>query len=289
MRHGGLPVVVLPISNARVALDACLASLARTLPGGSAVRIIDDASSDPQLEPMVRGWCERSGLDARYQRQPSRSGVLRALKALLDDSDSVAADADVVVLGADAITCPSWLQSLATCAGSAPDVFSLVPWSNRDELAAFPQLRAPNPRPTQSDGDAIAAAARALAIEPPLDFPPSIGACIYLRRAALDQVGGLDSNSFHGSAGLDDVCRRASALGWRHALCPSAYVARQDDELPRNPESGDDRDRLLARWPDQRERIARCFLDDPMRGLRAKLQGEIDRIAAGGPQRDLFA
>jgi hypothetical protein len=102
-------------------------------------------------------------------------------------------------------------------------------------------------------------------------------------------TGGLDHATFRGEAGLDDLCRRADALGWRHALCGHAYVGRQDAPLPRDPEAREDRARLFARWPDQQERLARAFLDDPLRALRERLQSRLDALAARGPQRDLFA
>ena len=285
MLRAALPTVVLPVFNALSAFDACLAALARTLPAGSAVRIVDDASTDPQVEPLARGWCARSGLDATYRRQPERQGEVRALQMVLDDDAS--ASGDVVVLSVDAIPSSGWLEALAACAARAPAVASLVPWSNRDELTAFPQLREANPLP--ADPDAIVAAAAGLHDVGPIDLPPASGACLWLRRAALAVVGGVDAGSFRGPSGFDDLCRRAVALGWRHALCPTAFVARQDAALARDPEAADDRGRLHARWPDQQERIARCFLDDPLRELRARLQARIVELAAAGPQRDLFA
>jgi hypothetical protein len=66
-------------------------------------------------------------------------------------------------------------------------------------------------------------------------------------------------------------------------------VARQDAALPRDPDARDDRPRLFARWPDQQERLARAFLDDPLRALRARLAAGLGALAARGPQRDLFA
>lgn len=293
-----LPTVVLPVCNALPALDACLAALARTLPAGAAVRIVDDASDDPQVEPMARGWCARSGFDARYARLPARRGTLRALQAMIDPRAAQAAGVpaddvaggDVVVLAADAVPAGDWLRELAAAAQRDPHAGSLVPWSSRDELAAFPQLREPNALPVGADRDAIAEAATSLDGDDPLPaLPAAIGACVYLRRAAMAAAGGLDVDSFRGEAGLDDLCRRADALGWRHALCGRAYVARQDEALPRDDEARGDRARLLARWPDQQERLARAFLDDPLRELRARLQARLDAQAARGPQRDLFS
>ena len=285
MPRAALPTVVLPVFNGLSALDACLAALDRTLPAGCAVRIVDDASTDPQVEPLARGWCGRTGLDGTYRRQAQRRGEVRALQAVLEDDSS--GFGDVVVLSADSIPGSGWLEALAACAAGTPELASLVPWSNRDELTAFPSLREPNPLPV--DPDVIGVAAAGLHGLAPIDLPPSSGACLWRRRAALAGVGGVDAGSFRGPSGFDDVCRRTAALGWRHALCPTAYVARQVAEPAPDPDAAGDRGRLHARWPDQQEQIARCFLDDPLRELRARLQARIVELAAAGPQRDLFA
>jgi GT2 family glycosyltransferase len=283
------------VCNAVPALDACLAALSRTLPAGAAVRLVDDASDDPQVEALARAWCATGAIDARYARLPERRGMLRAAHAALDPAGAAALGlapvvGDVVLLAADAVPAGDWLQELAAGAIREPRVGSLVPWSNRDELAAFPELRAPNPLAVAADRDAIAQAAAALEghdLAPSL--PTAVGACVYLRREAFAQVGGFDVDSFRGDAGIDDLCRRADALGWRHALCGRAYVARQDAGLPRDPDARDDRGRLFGRWPDQQERLARAFMDDPLRALRERLAAALGSLAARGPQRDLFA
>ena len=47
--------------------------------------------------------------------------------------------------------------------------------------------------------------------------------------------------------------------------------------------------RLLARWPDYHERMARYILTDPLRPLRRRLAERIEGLERSGPQRDLFA
>ena len=53
--------------------------------------------------------------------------------------------------------------------------------------------------------------------------------------------------------------------------------------------NGDNLSRLLARWPDYHERVARFILQDPLQPLRERLQARLDALARSGPQRDLFA
>ena len=47
-------------------------------------------------------------------------------------------------------------------------------------------------------------------------------------------------------------------------------------------------ERLLARWPDYNERIARFIMADPLAPLRIRLVERMQALAASGPQRDLF-
>jgi N-acetylglucosaminyl-diphospho-decaprenol L-rhamnosyltransferase len=50
-----------------------------------------------------------------------------------------------------------------------------------------------------------------------------VGAALFVRRAALDQVGGFDEGYFMYSEELD-WCRRASAAGWQAIYLPAAQV-----------------------------------------------------------------
>jgi YD repeat-containing protein len=122
---------------------------------------------------------------------------------------------------------------------------------------------------------------------PSPDYPelPVAGtACVLVTRAALDALGGFDATTL-GTAAADDFCRRAAAMGWRHLLCDAAFVAR----LWPDPAPGlDEVPRLLARWPDYHEQVARFLLDDPLRPLRSRLAARVDSLERGGPQRGLF-
>jgi len=276
-----LPTVLVPVFNSLRGLDACVASLERTLPAGAAVLIADDASSDPQVEPMARGWCSRSKLAARYLRRERSMGLAANCNAAIGEC----ADADIVLLRPDAVVTPGWLQQLARCAADDAAIATVTPWSNDADLCSFPRFGEANPPPEFPD--AIAEAAAGLAWPERPELPAAVGSCLYLRRAVLARIGALDSDTFSGARALDDFCRRAAAMGWRNVLCPAAFVVRQggesalgllDDEL-----AG-----LLARWPDYQEQMARFLLADPLRSLRERLQARIDELARGGPQRDLF-
>ena len=106
------------------------------------------------------------------------------------------------------------------------------------------------------------------------------------------QLGDFDAATFgRGYGEENDFCLRVAAMGWRNVLCDTAYVVHHGgasfgplDIAP----NGDNLARLLARWPDYNEKVARFIMDDPLRPLRERLLARLDAMARGGPQGDLF-
>ncbi len=279
------PVVIVPIHNALEALDACLASLDRTLPAGTPVLLADDASPDPRIEPLARGWCERSPLAARYVRRPRNLGFPGNCNAAFAETG----DADLVLLNSDTVTTPGWLAQLVRCAASDPRIATITPWSNNAEICSWPRFCEDNPAPEFPD--AIAEAAAGLAPAYP-ELPTAVGFCMYLRRAALRQLGDFDAETFgRGYGEENDFCLRAAAMGWRNVLCDTAYVVHRGgasfEPLDLAP-GGDNLARLLARWPDYNERVARFIMADPLAARRIALEQRLQSLASSGPQRDLF-
>jgi GT2 family glycosyltransferase len=280
-----MPVVVVPIHNALEVLDACLASLDRTLPAGSAVLLADDASTDPRIEPLARGWCERSLLAARYVRRARNLGFPANCNAAFAETG----DADVVLLNSDTVATAGWLEQLVRCAASDPRIATITPWSNNAEICSWPRFCEDNPAPEFPD--AVAEAAAGLAPEYP-ELPTAVGFCMYVRRAALRQLGDFDAETFgRGYGEENDFCLRAAAMGWRNVLCDTAYVVHRGGAsfgpLDMAP-GGDNLARLLARWPDYNERVARFIMADPLAPRRIALEQRLQSLAASGPQRDLF-
>lgn len=280
-----LPTVVVPVFNALDALDACLAALERTLPAGSVVLVADDASPDPRVRELAEAWCGRSALAARYLRRERNLGFPGNCNAAFADTG----EADVLLLNSDTVPAGDWLARIARCAASDARIASITPWSNNAEICSLPVFCEANPAPADPGAWATAAAGAA-PVYP--DLPTAVGFCMYLRRAALRQLGGFDADTFGAGYGEEnDWCLRASAMGWRHVLCDDAFVVHQGGAsfapLGQVP-GGDNLARLLARWPDYNERIARYILADPLRPLRERLLARLDVAARGGPQGDLF-
>lgn len=265
-------MVLVAVQAPAVGLDACLAALERTLPEGAAVLVADDACEDPRIGALAAGWCARSRLDARYLRRPHSLGLAGSLAAVLAECGG-----DLVLLRSDAEATPGWLPQLQRAAAADPRSATVAAWSGEGELAAFADA---------APVEVIAEAAASLDWPTPPTLPAAAGPALFLRREAVRALGGLDTATFAGWGALDDLCRRADALGWRNLLCPAAYVG-GGAEADGGAALGEI-ERLQSRWPDFQERVARFILEDTLRPLRERLRARLAELARGGPQRDLF-
>jgi hypothetical protein len=118
------------------------------------------------------------------------------------------------------------------------------------------------------------------------ELPSAVSHAVALRGSARQRAGGLDNSSYASwYAALIDLCLRMSGLGWRNALCETAFVARGGEGLP-----GDgDMDTLNARWPAWHARLANFLMQDPLREPRTRLATLHAQTGSPQPQRELFA
>ncbi|MCD7100006.1 glycosyltransferase [Stenotrophomonas sp. MMGLT7] len=273
-----LPIVLLPVCVDDALLDACLGALEASTPAGTRVWLADDAQAGPRAQAVVEHWLARTGLQADYTRRERPIGEVAHLEQML----AACADADVAVLAADAQPLPGWLPRLAECLARDPSIASATPWSNAGEAASWPRLGVLESLPDQP-----ARLAAACAAMPPLhpELPAAIGHAVVLRGSARRKAGGLDASSY-GSwyAALIDLSLRMAGLGWRNALCETAFVARQYEGVP----ADGDMDALATRWPAWHARLAGFLMDDPLRGEREQLQRLYAELPPPDPQRPLF-
>ncbi|RPE79553.1 glycosyltransferase [Vulcaniibacterium tengchongense] len=273
------PIVVVPVGADDDALDACLAALDAATPAGTPVWLADDAQAGPRGYAIVERWIARTRLRADYTRR--QRGIGEA--AHLDEVLKACGDADVAVLAPDAVPAPGWLARLGDCFAADGAIATATPWSNAGEAASWPRIGEIAPMP--DDLPALGRAAAAMPAQYP-ELPAAIGHAVLLRGTARRRAGGLDTASY-GSwyAALIDLSLRLAGLGWRNALCETAFVARRGEGRP----ADGDMDALNARWPDWHSRLAHYLMQDPLRDARTRLGASLERVGPPEPQRDLFA
>jgi hypothetical protein len=273
-----LPVVLLPVGVDDDALDACLGALDAGTPAGTRVWLADDAQSGPRAYAIIEHWIARTPLRADYTRRPRAIGQV----AHLDEMLKACGDADVIVLAPDSVPAPGWATQLAACFARDASIATATSWCNAGETAAWPRCGEVAAIP--ADPERIARAAAAM---PPVhpELPAAVDHAVMLRGAARRKAGGLDASSYVSwYAALIDLSLRMSGLGWRNALCETAFVARGGEGGP----ADGDLDALAVRWPGWHARLANFLMHDPLADMRDQLSRIDAGIGAPRAQRDLF-
>jgi len=278
--------VLLPAYRAAEELDACLASLAQTLPRSVRILLADDASPEAGVAEVAGRWQLSGRLALDYVRRERNLGFIGNVNAGLREC----APDDAILLNSDTLTTPGWFERLQACAASDARIATITPWSNNAEICSYPNFCRPDAVP--DDLDVLAEAAVSAGPSEYPELPTAVGFCMFVRRAALDAIGDFDHATFgRGYGEENDWCLRATAHGWRHVLCDDAYVAHRGG-ASFGPEGhapgGENLARLNARYPGYNALIANFIMRDPLRALRERLTQRMRQLAAAAPQRDLF-
>ncbi|KAA9130759.1 glycosyltransferase [Marinihelvus fidelis] len=263
----GLPTVVLPVHDAIDCLRGCLASIDAHSPEARVV-VVDDASADPAVRPLLVDWCAAS---------PGRELVpldhnLGFVGAANLGAERAGGD-DIVLLNSDTLVTPGWLQALARCLASDPAIGSATPWSNNGEIVSIPVFCQANPVPADPARVAAAIAAAGEPVYPKL--PTAVGFCMAISRRAIDRLGLFDADTFgRGYGEENDFSLRVTAAGMRNVLCDDAYVAHvggQSFGAVGLAPGEDSMRRLLGKHPGYLDLVTAWIAADPLAGRRAEV------------------
>lgn len=265
------PCVLLPVFNAREDLQRCLGALDATLGTADRVLVLDDASTDPSIWPLVQDWVAETPLQARAIRQPQNLGFVRTVNQGIGSLH----EQDVILLNSDTQPAHGWMEAMVACVRADPRIATATPWSNNAEICSFPELCVPAPMPSHAELLTLGRMASLMANEEAPDLPTGVGFAMFVRGRAWRLLGGFDADTFgRGYGEENDFCLRAAAHGWRNVLAPGAYVAHRGHasfaETGHRP-GGENLLRLLARYPDYNRLVAEFILQDPLRPLRERM------------------
>lgn len=238
--------IVIPVYRGIAETKACLASVfaAREAPLGDII-VIDDCSPEPALSSWLDQLNEAGQI--RLIRPPRNQGFVAAVNRGMQ----AAGRRDVVLLNSDTLLPAGWLARLAAHAYATPRTASVSPFSNNATICSYPALEGGG----LAFGLGLAAlddATRAANAGRAIEVPVTVGFCMYIRRAALDEIGYFDTEAFgHGYGEEVDFCLRASARGWRHTLAADIFVYHAGEvSFGRNSEAREaGMNRVAERYP----------------------------------------
>jgi GT2 family glycosyltransferase len=251
--------VIIPVYRGLALTRCCLESvLADTERPQGRIIVIDDRSPEPKLS----AWLDRLAKSGAITllRNKKNLGFVAAVNLGMRQ----AGDRDVALLNSDTEVPAGWLRRLQAQAYAGPKIASVSPLSNNATICSYLGYEG-GPIPPGMTLAGIDAACRAVNAGRFAATPTTVGFCMYIRRAALEETGLFDSATFGKGYGEEnDFCLRAAALGWHHHIACDTFVRHAGGgSFGAAADAGISRAYaiLTERYPDYALRIAR-FVDD---------------------------
>lgn len=231
--------------------------------------VIEDRTPVPALAKALKILASKGKIT--LVNNPVNLGFIRSMNRAM----ALSPNKDVVWLNADTRVHGAWLDRLRQVAYSDASIASVTPFTNNGELMSFPKSQVSHAMPSAQAQAELDELARQVD-SPPMEIETGCGFCLYIKRAALDQVGYLDEVHLARGYGEEtDWCLRARAHGWRHMGAPNVFVAHQGgvsfgaEKILRVAQNNA---LLRKRYPDASARYNVFTLRDPIKPARDALQ-----------------
>jgi GT2 family glycosyltransferase len=273
--------VVVPVYRSLAATRRCLDSvLAGACRTAHEIVVIDDGSPEPDLSDWLRARAA-AGTFTLLVNEDNLGFVATANRGI-----RLHPDRDVVLLNSDTEVANAWLDRLAACARSEPDIATATPFSNNATICSYPFEGWAGGLPGHLGLAALDALFSRIHAGLRVDLPTAVGFCMYIRRDCIDRVGLFDEERFgRGYGEENDFCMRAAATGLRHVLAADVFVFHEG-----SASFGDDREELqraamatlLRAHPTYLDLVHDFLRRDPVQPLREA----IDRARAASSARE---
>ena len=275
--------VVLPAYNGCEALQRCLAALERHTPPEVCVRLVDDASTDPRVLPLLQAFARRRP-GTTLRENAINGGFVASVNGELASTAG-----DVVLLNSDTEVTAGWIEGLLRCRDSSPAIGIVCPLSNNATLLSLQGLEVLFGGPGT---DAIADCVRAAGPPSYPRIPTAVGFCMLVTRALLERAGPLDPAFGHGYGEENDLSMRATDLGFEIACCDDVYVRHAGAAsfgTGRAQEALRERNRALLdrRWPRYEPQVSAWMRANPLRPIAERINAACERSRMPGRPRVL--
>jgi len=211
--------VIVPIFNAPDSVRRCLAALERWMPAHVPQILVDDASTDPAIAPLLAEHAAHPNV--RIERHAGNRGYTTGVNTGI----AAAGTADVVLLNSDTEVGPHWLESLRLAAYGDDTIGTVTAVSDNAGAFSVPELEQYCPTPSRWS---LVEAQRAVLQQAGLRFPElptGNGFCMFVKRAVIARIGVMDAVAFPAGYGEEnDFCQRAVNAGFRNVIAGNVLV-----------------------------------------------------------------
>jgi GT2 family glycosyltransferase/glycosyltransferase involved in cell wall biosynthesis/tetratricopeptide (TPR) repeat protein len=206
--------IVIPVYNAHDAVRQCLISVFKHTSRAAQLIIINDASPDERIQPMLAAMvADRPNV--RLIMNEENLGYTRTINKAI----SLAPQDDIILLNSDTAVGPRWLENMRIAAYQDRDIGTVTAISDNSGAFSVPQMGQANDFPEWLQPEEIA---RMIHQQSSLIYPETptgSGFCLYIRRELMNDIGLFDEEAFpRGYGEENDFCMRGLRAGWRHIV-----------------------------------------------------------------------
>jgi len=271
--------LIVPNFNAPEFLQRCLDSLIAHTDHRHLIHVVDDASTDPRVDPLLRRYASRYP-HLRYYRLPANLGFPGAVNAALASTAR-----DVVLVNSDTEFPPGWLARMDRCRRSDPSIHAVSPLSNNATICSVPAFNARNALPPNVDLAEMDRLVQATSLRRYPPMPTAVGFCMLMTRRVIEEVGPFDMVFGRGYGEEVDWCQRAWARGFASVICDDVYVFHHGEagfsHVPsRNTLRRANERRVAERWPRYLPSLQAYCLQNPLRLQQQMLFERLRRLTA---------
>ena len=259
--------IVIPVYRNHELTQRCVESVLNAPdPVMGAIYLINDATPEPELAQ----YCQQVAQDERVEliEHTENQGFV----ASVNEGFRLADGRNVVILNSDTEVPKNWLSRMRAAADQHPKAASITPFSNNATICSYPNLCGDNELPRGLNHEAVDALFSEVNNRQVVEIPTGVGFCMYLRRAAIDDVGVFDADAFgRGYGEENDWCLRATEKGWKHLLCADLFVYHAGGASFGDEAEGYQANALAViseRYPDYERQIAAFIEADPIESAR---------------------
>lgn len=212
--------VIIPIHNQPDLVAQCITSIleARCAVGYEIIAI-DDASTDSRVKHHLASLKDAGKIT--LITNPHNLGFTRTVNLGM----KLHRDRDVVLLNSDTIVYDGWLDRMVAAAGDG--VASVNPLTNQrgSHISCYPLLSGVSSRELEVDDATLNRLAGERNAGKHVEVHTTVGFCMFIRRACLNDIGYFDSVNFPVAYGEEsDFCYRARKAGWRHRVAGDVFI-----------------------------------------------------------------
>ena len=214
--------VIVPVYNQAEFVENLLASLCAAQNATAAEFIVIDDCSTEQATVDVLNAYEARGAITLFKNECNMGFTQTVNRGMACHRDR-----DVVLLNSDTLIHGDWLDRMAACAYSGPNIASVNPLTSQygSHISCYPGLDKKYDEVLELDGRELSELCAEVNDQRYIDVHTTVGFCMYIRRQSLDRIGFFDAKHFPTGYGEEtDFCFRARKVGWRHRVTGDVYV-----------------------------------------------------------------